>query len=210
MATVTLRYLALATNAASAKALNQMLAYMGQGLGAAAARKRAGVANHTHGELWVFMAQWHAAGCPTPGQGAWAPTPQLVRYLRQQPLGGQSGWGWGRIMVALGQPGAPLTLTTVHNLFAANGTLAQGQRVGAGGRMWQGNAALYQSTLKATGTNIPVGQQANATLLAQQQMLAKYTIGQLRQLAQQQGLSQAGTKAQLVKALVAKGVTAQQ
>lgn len=203
---VQLKYLVALANPAAHKALNTMLTYMGNGMGAAAARKAAGVANHTHGELWVFMAQWHAAGAPTPGVGAWAPTPANVAYLRQQPLGTQAGWGWGRIMVALGQPHQPLTLATVHALYAAHtNTHAAGQRVGKGGRYLGGNAKLYQQTLKATGTKVPLGQMGNANQLAMQQMVARYTIGQMRQQLQALGVSYSpkATKTQLAKLLLA-------
>lgn len=174
--------------------LDKVITLMLSGVGAAAARKQAGV-SHTPAELHVFKFEWLIAGLPQPGVGQWAPTADLVAYLRSE------GWGWGKIMVATDS-----TEGKVRRLFEeATNTESRALRVGKGGRFFRDEPKLYEDTLKASGTSVPKGQLGQATSHAEMQKLMKRDFNDLRAEAVEAGLIEPKartTKAKLVKLLL--------
>jgi hypothetical protein len=115
-----------------------------------------------------------------------------------------AGDSWGRISVR-----ANLPESRVRRLFEeTSGVRSQGLRNGNGGRFFRSEPAFYQGEAHRTGTAFPVGAKVpNVNLMEQREALvAASTISELRKAAKAQGLSGAGTKADIAARLITEEV----
>ena len=179
--------------------LDKVILLQLDGTGAEAARKLVGV-SHTPAELHAFRFAWLCSELPQPGVGEWAFSTSLVNYLRFQATDdrGHTGWGIGKIMVAL-----DATEGKVRRAIREGGTEDRGHRTGKGGRFFADNAKLYEETLRTDGTRVPTGKMAEANGYATMQRLVKKDFVELKAEAVEAGLVPANAKG-LTKAKLAK------
>jgi hypothetical protein len=109
---------------------------------------------------------------------------------------------WGYIAVRCNKPEAQ-----VRKQYAeATGTKSQGLRIGHGGRWVNNDPVLYLDEAKMTGTAIPVGtprSQYRALVASHDDYLAGLPAEELRRRCRLLGLKENGSKAVLVKRLLA-------
>lgn len=164
--------------------LDHYVALRLEGVGTKEARKIAGV-SHTPAELHEFRFQWLVANLPQPGVGEWALSGAMVNFLRFDATDdrGKTGWGIGKIMVALNASEA-----AVRKAIRESGIDDRGHRTGKGGRFYADMPELYADNLRTDGTRIDLNSDEAIAMQAERQRLMKKDMVELRAIAAEMGI----------------------